>query len=101
MTINGERKEAALKISLEGRLDTTTAPMLETYLSENLTEDVLELLFDFEQLSYISSAGLRVLLSTQKNMNKRNGKMVFCNVADLIMDIFDAVGFVDIFTIER
>ncbi len=101
MTINGEKNNTALTIELEGRLDTATSPMLEDYLSENLMEDILELRFDLGQLSYISSAGLRVLLSTQKKMDKRNGKMIICNVPDLIMDIFDVVGFADIFTIER
>lgn len=100
MKIIGKKDGAQLDIKLEGRLDTTTAPELETYLGENFTEDVSELFFDFDSLAYISSAGLRILLSAQKKMNSRSGTMKFKNVNELIMDIFDAVGFVDIFTIE-
>lgn len=101
MVINGKKQDTQLLIGLEGRLDTATAPELEKYLAENLTEDVAEAVFDFAALSYVSSAGLRVLLSTQKKMNSRSGTMKFQNVNDLIMDIFDAVGFLDIFTIEQ
>jgi len=101
MVINGKKQETRLQIALEGRLDTMTAPELEEYLSENVTEEVTEVVFDFDALSYVSSAGLRVLLSTQKKMNSCSGTMKFQNVNDLIMDIFDAVGFLDIFTIEQ
>lgn len=100
MEIRGKKDGAKLAIGLEGRLDTTTAPELEAYLLENFTEDVTELFFDFASLAYISSAGLRVLLSTQKKINGRSGTMKFQHVNELIMDIFDAVGFSDIFTIE-
>ncbi len=88
----------ALKIILEGRLDTTTAPQLEAELSTALS-GVIDLKFDLEKLEYISSAGLRVLLSTQKTMNKQ-GKMVISNASAEVKEIFDVTGFSDILTIE-
>ena len=88
----------SLKIILEGRLDTTTAPQLETELGAALS-GVTDLKFDLEKLDYISSAGLRVLLSTQKTMNKQ-GKMVISNASAEVKEIFDVTGFSDILTIE-
>lgn len=100
MEIIGKTERNKLEIKLEGRLDTMTAPELEAYLSENL-DGVNDIVFDFSSLAYISSAGLRVLLSAQKKMNAVSGTMKFYDVNELIMDIFDAVGFLDIFTIEN
>lgn len=100
MEIKGTKEQNKLEIKLEGRLDTMTAPELEAYLSENL-DGVNDMVFDFSSLAYISSAGLRVLLSAQKKMNAVSGTMKFYDVNELIMDIFDAVGFLDIFTIEN
>lgn len=88
----------ALQIALEGRLDTTTAPDLESALQESIN-DAKELTMDFEKLEYISSAGLRVLLSAQKIMNQQ-GSMKVVNVRDEINDIFEVTGFSDILTIE-
>lgn len=88
----------ALTIELEGRLDTTTAPGLEAELKHNIG-GVTELAFDFKALEYISSAGLRVILSAQKVMNKQ-GSMVIRNVNENVMDVFEVTGFVDILTIE-
>ena len=87
-----------LTIALEGRLDTVTAPDLEESLKESI-EGVSELVMDFEKLDYISSAGLRVLLSSQKIMNKQ-GSMKLCHVNESIMEILDVTGFVDVLTIE-
>jgi anti-sigma B factor antagonist len=87
-----------LKVILEGRLDTTTAPQLEAALNESLS-GVTALTFDFAKLEYISSAGLRVLLSSQKVMNKQ-GKMVITNTSTEVKEIFDVTGFSDILTIE-
>lgn len=88
----------ALNIALEGRLDTMTAPQLESEVKESL-EGVKELVFDFEKLDYVSSAGLRVILSAQKAMNKQ-GSMKILNVNSDIMDVFEITGFADILTIE-
>ena len=87
-----------LCISLEGRLDTTTAPELEKVLAGHL-EGVTELTFDMSALDYLSSAGLRILLGTQKRMNKQ-GSMKVVKVNETIMEIFEVTGFADILTIE-
>ncbi|MFS6554593.1 STAS domain-containing protein, partial [Parabacteroides distasonis] len=97
MTIHKTGEGTSLTYSLEGRLDTTTAPMLEGDLKHSVG-DITELHFDFAKLEYISSAGLRVLLSAQKVMNKQ-GTMTIANVNDTIMEIFEVTGFVDILTI--
>ena len=98
MTINKNKNGKDMTIALEGRLDTTTAPQLDNDLKASLS-DVENLVFDFSGLEYISSAGLRVLLSAQKVMNKQ-GSMVIKNVNDEINEIFEVTGFVDILTIE-
>ena len=87
-----------LSIALEGRLDTMTAPDLESLLSANLG-GVESLSFDLSKLEYISSAGLRVLLSAQKTMNKQ-GSMVVRNATEEVKEIFEVTGFSDILTIE-
>lgn len=99
LNLNAEKKETELNYALEGRLDTTTAPLLEESLKENI-DAVEKLVFDFEKLEYISSAGLRTLLSAQKTMNKQ-GEMVIKNVCESIMEVFDITGFTDILTIEK
>ena len=98
MTINKNLEGNTLTIALEGRLDTTTAPELEKELKSSL-DGVKELVFDFTKLDYISSAGLRVLLSAQKLMNKQ-GEMTITHVNDVIMEIFEVTGFTDILTIK-
>jgi len=98
MTINETRNGDELIISLEGRLDTMTAPELEEELKKVLPETE-QLTFDFEGLEYISSAGLRVLLSAQKVMSKQ-GSMKITHANETIMEIFEVTGFVDILTIE-
>ena len=98
MTITQNRDNTALTIALEGRLDTLTAPELETLLSGAL-EGVETLTLNFEKLDYISSAGLRVLLSTQKKMNGQ-GSMKVTHVNEIIREIFDVTGFSDILTVE-
>ena len=97
MTINKNQNGSALTVALEGRLDTSTAPQLEADLAG--LPGVTELTMNFEKLEYISSAGLRVLLSAQKIMNKQ-GKMVITNVNDTIQEVFEITGFSDILTIE-
>ncbi len=98
LNINKETNGTALKITLEGRLDTTTAPQLEEELKGGL-DGITELDFDIKDLQYISSAGLRVLLSAQKIMNKQ-GDMVVRGANDDIREIFDVTGFSDILKIE-
>ena len=98
MNITKTLHDAELTIALEGRLDSTTAPDLEREVRACLA-DVTSLIFDLEQLTYISSAGLRILLSSQRNMNPQ-GSMVVRNVRPEIMEIFNISGFSDILTIE-
>ena len=96
--INKKQDGEKLTVQMAGRLDTQTAPQLEAELKEGLN-GVKELVFDLKEVEYISSAGLRVLLSSQKQMNKQ-GEMVIRNVRPEIMEIFDVTGFSDILTIE-
>lgn len=98
MTIEKTMNGNSLTVALSGRLDTTTAPELDAQLSGALS-GVTELIFDLSALEYMSSAGLRVFLSTQKTMQKQ-GKMIVKNVNETIMEIFEVTGFVDILTIE-
>lgn len=98
MTIEKSLIGSELTINLSGRLDTTTAPHLEAELKREIT-GVEKLIFDFTHLEYLSSAGLRVLLSAQKVMN-RQGEMVIRHVNETIADIFEVTGFSEILTIE-
>lgn len=91
-------KGAGLVLSLDGRLDTTTAPQLEAELRTGL-DGVQDLTIDMEKLVYISSAGLRVLLKAQKVMNKQ-GKMTVKNVSQEIKDVFEVTGFDELLNIE-
>ena len=98
MTITTTRNGSALTLQLEGRLDTTTSPQLEAELSASL-DGVKQLTLDLQQLAYLSSAGLRVILGAQKRMNKQ-GQMVVRHVNETIMEVFEVTGFVAILTIE-
>jgi len=98
LNINKTIEGSKAVFALGGRLDTQTAGELEKELKESL-DGISELTLDFEKLDYISSAGLRVLLSTQKTMNQQ-GKMTITRVNETIMEIFDVTGFSDILTIE-
>lgn len=98
MKIDQIRNSGTLTLAIEGRIDTKTAPELEEVLNEAL-DGVTSLTFDLEQVGYISSAGLRVLLMAQKIMNKQ-GDMTVTNVSEDIMEIFEVTGFTDILTIR-
>lgn len=98
MTITKNLTGTTLAIALEGRLDTTTAPQLEAELKQSL-DGVTALTLDMEKLDYLSSAGLRVLLAAQKQMNKQ-GTMVIRHVNETIMEVFEVTGFIDILTVE-
>lgn len=87
-----------LEMVVEGRMDTSTAPQFEAELKESI-DGVSKLVLNFEKLEYISSAGLRVILSVQKIMNKQ-GKMVIRNVNEVVSEVFEITGFLDILTIE-
>ena len=96
MKINSNNDNGILNIALDGRLDTATAPELEGFLDKNYS-GAGSLVIDCEKLSYISSAGLRVLLSAQK---KTHGAMKLTNVCELVMEVFEMTGFTDILVIE-
>ena len=98
MTIEKKQNGTELTITLAGRLDTTTAPQLEAEFKQSVN-GIEKLVLDFTALEYLSSAGLRVLLSAQKVMNKQ-GEMIIKNVNDTITEIFEVTGFIDILTIE-
>ena len=98
MNIRKTQNGNTLVLAPEGRLDTLTAPELEKELQASLP-GITSLTFDLENLEYISSAGLRVLLSAQKIMN-RSGEMKVCHVNETVMEIFEVTGFTDILTIE-
>lgn len=98
MTITKKIEGSSLTIAVEGRLDTVTSPELEAELSASL-DGVTDLTLDFSGLEYISSAGLRVLLATQKKMNAQ-GSMKVCGVNETVGEVFEVTGFADILTIE-
>lgn len=98
LNISKNADGSSLSVALEGRLDTSTAPELEEALGGAL-EGITDLTLDLNGLEYISSAGLRVLLSTQKIMNKQ-GNMVITNASEEVKEIFDVTGFSDILTIR-
>ena len=98
MTIQITRNENELRVTLSGRLDANTAPLLENTISENM-QDIEKLILDFKEVGYISSAALRVDLNAQKKMQPI-GEMNVINVCQEVMDIFEMTGFVDILSIE-
>ena len=98
MTIEKNIENGKVTLTVSGRLDTTTAPELEAAL-DGVLEDAKDLVFDFSNLEYVSSAGLRVILKAQKTMNTK-GSMKLTGVNDSIMEVFDITGFLDILTIE-
>lgn len=98
MTIQKNLEGTTLTLALKGRLDTTTAPQLEAEVKGSL-EGVTALVLDLAELEYISSAGLRVVLSAQKVMNKQ-GSMVVRNINEYVMEVLEVTGFSDILTIE-
>ncbi len=97
MTIDKKREGNQLVLTVSGRLDTMTAPELESVIKENL-DGVDELYLDFKDLEYISSAGLRVVLGARKSMG--SGKFAVRNLCSDVREIFDITGFSDIITIE-
>lgn len=97
MTLNKNLDGTKLTIEIIGRLDTTTAPQLEEEITASIG-GINKLVLDFGQLEYISSAGLRVLLKSQKAMS-RQGKMVIVNASETIREVFELTGFMDILTL--
>ena len=96
MKIDFNKNNSELTVMIDGRLDTITAPELESFLAEHY-EGITTLTFDCEKLAYISSAGLRVLLTTHKRMKKA---MKLINVNELVMEVLEMTGFADVWVIE-
>ena len=89
---------SALTVVLDGRLDTNTAPGFQSEL-EPMLADISKLTLDFEKVDYVSSAGLRVLLTFEQELEEAGKPMELCHVNDIIRDVFDVTGFLDILTI--
>ncbi len=98
MQIVKTKNDAAMTVAIQGRLETTTSPELEAIVKNEL-DGVSALVFDFTELEYISSAGLRVLLAAQKIMNQQ-GSMKVVGANQIVLEIFEVTGFSDILTIE-
>lgn len=98
MVINVTQNNEKAIMKIEGRLDTTTAPQLEKELN-SLPADTTDLVLDMEKLDYISSAGLRIILSAQKKMSLV-GTLKLVSVNETVMEVFEITGFSDILTIE-
>jgi len=97
MDINKTSEEGKLTLAVVGRLETVTAPQLESEIA-GLAENILDLTLDFSALEYVSSAGLRVILMAQKKMAGRQGKMTLAHVNAAVKKVFDITGFSTILT---
>ena len=99
MTINVERNFELVTLEITGRLDTTTAPNLEAVINE-ISEDTKELVFDMAELEYISSAGIRVILSAYKKMNQSGGIMRIEKENDIVREVFEMTGLLEMLNQE-
>ncbi len=100
LTINESGNGTELTVTLEGKITSKTAPEFESAM-ENIPEGTETLILDFEGLEYLTSAGLRVLLTVQQKMENEGSVMKLRNVNAAIMKIFDSTGFIDVLTIEE
>ena len=98
MTIDKKQDNGKIILTMDGRLDTTTAPKLQEVLIP-VFDDAKEVVLDFANLAYISSAGLRVLLMGEKTAKAKDAKMIIKNVSEEIMDVFEMTGFSDMLEI--
>lgn len=99
MQIEPNKTDGSLYLKLSGRLETSTAPMLQEVV-DTQTDDISELLMDMENIEYVSSAGLRVLLAASKKMKAKDGRMTVSHVNDDVMDVFEITGFNEILDIR-
>ena len=100
MNVQVNKDGAVLEVAVSGRLDTATAPQLDSTLKQEITDGISALNMDLAGLDYISSAGLRVLLAAQKQMNTAGGSMRVLHPNEVVAEIFDVTGFDEILTIE-
>ena len=99
MKITKQVSDGTLTVLIDGRIDTITAPILERELNNSVTDDINCLIFDFEKVEYMSSAGIRVIMVADKVMSKQ-GEMKLIHVNEEIFEIFDITGLADLLTIE-
>lgn len=100
MTIEKTTDGSKLTLAVAGRLDTATSPDFEKEIKESVTDAVTSLDIDMKDLEYISSSGLRVLLSAQKMMNGKQGTLTILNPNEVVSEVFEVTGFSDILTIQ-
>ncbi len=93
MQIREERQKEILILKIEGVLDSKTAPLFEGKIDEAIAQGARQMILDFKNLEYISSAGLRVILKTTKEMKRLEGKLVLCDLADYVKEVFEISGF--------
>ena len=93
MQIREERQNDILIFKIEGALDSKTAPLLEGKVAEAIATGARQMILDFKDLEYISSAGLRVILKTTKDIKRLEGKLVLCDLADYVKEVFEISGF--------
>ncbi len=99
MDITFSEEKGILIVSISGRIDALTAPELEKAIVSRIEEGAIKMLFDLQELEYISSAGLRVFLFVAKRLNTLKGRVVFCSLQKLIEDVFRVSGFYSLFSI--
>ena len=93
-----DKQGSVLTVAPEGRLDTTTSPVLEKEMKQHL-DGVKEVTMDFERVAYISSAGIRLLLLTEQLMEERGGSLKLTHVNEYILEILDMIGFTDVVSV--
>ena len=100
LTFTQNKENDTMTLSFEGRIDTTTSAEFDSDIKSSL-DGVTTLVLDFKKVSYISSSGLRVLLSTHKSMDEKGGKMIVSNPSKMVNEVFDVTGFGDVLNVER
>ncbi|MEW6673653.1 MAG: STAS domain-containing protein [Thermodesulfobacteriota bacterium] len=93
MQIKEEKQNAVHIFRLDGRLDSNTSPVFEEKVSDAIAKGAKQMVIDFEKLEYLSSAGLRVILKTTKDLKRLEGKLVLCSMADYVREVFEISGF--------
>lgn len=93
MQIQEEKQNEVHIFKLDGRLDSNTSPTFEEKVSDAIAKGAKQMIIDFEHLEYLSSAGLRVILKTTKDLKRKEGKLVLCSMADYVKEVFEISGF--------
>lgn len=100
MTVQKNTDGNKITFNVAGRLDTTTSPDFEKEIKDSVTDNISEVNIDMKELEYISSSGLRVLLSLHKMMMAKNGSLLILNPNEIVLEVFEVTGFSDILTIQ-